>query len=85
MSLPVAITESPDHPSPSTTIAEERLLDGAGSSEHLFGAGAYADVFREILPAHDAGAVDEELCWTGDVVAIGPPCDMQQIVTADYL
>lgn len=47
------------------------------------GAGAHADVFGEILPAHDAGAVDEEFGWTGDVVAVGSGCDVHQIVAAD--
>jgi hypothetical protein len=69
----------------SATAVAGELLDVAGGSEHLFGAGTYADVFGEILPAHDAGAVDEELRWTGDVLAIGSCCDMQQIVTADYV
>jgi hypothetical protein len=62
-----------------------KLLEVARDSKHLFGAGAHSDVFGEILPAYDAGAVDEELRWTGDVVAIGPRCDMPQIVTADYV
>jgi hypothetical protein len=82
---PIPERLSPTAPSPSATIADGKLLDGAGGSEHFFGARAYADVFGEILPAHDAGAVDEELCRTGDVVAIGSPCDMQEIVTADYV
>ena len=62
-----------------------KLLDVADGSEHLFRPGAYADVFGEILPAHNAGAIDQKLCWAGDVVAIGSPRDMQQIVTADYV
>jgi hypothetical protein len=61
------------------------LLDIAGGGEHFFGARANADIFGEILPAHDAGAVDQELCRTGDVVALGSPGDMQQVVAADYL
>ena len=65
-------------------IAKGKLRDVADGSEHLFRAGAYADIFGEILPAHNAGAIDQKLCWAGDVVAIGSPCDMQQIVTVDY-
>ena len=67
------------------TIAKGKLLDVADGSEHLFRAGAYADIFGEILPAHHAGAIDQKLCWAGDVVAIGSPRDVQQIVTADYV
>jgi len=65
--------------------ADGKLLDVARSSEHLFGARTNADVFREILPAHFAGAVHEEFCRTGDVVAIGSAGDMQQIVAADHV
>jgi len=62
-----------------------KLLDVADGSEHLFRARAYADIFGEILPAHNAGAIDQKLRWAGDVVAIGSPCDMQQIETVDYV
>ena len=65
------------------TISDEKLLDVAGCSEHLLGAGAYADVFGEILPAHGAGTVDQELCGTRDVVAIGSRCGVQQAITTD--
>ena len=61
------------------------LLDVADGSEHLFRAGAYTDIFGEILPANNAGAIDQKLRWAGDVVAIGSPCDMHQIVTVDYV
>ena len=66
-------------------LQKGKLRDVADGSEHLFRAGAYADIFGEILPAHNAGAIDQKLCWAGDVVAIGSPCDMQQIVTVDYV
>ena len=62
-----------------------KLLDVVDGSEHLLRAGAYANIFGEILPAHNAGAIDQKLCWAGDVVAIGSPCDMHQIVTVDYV
>lgn len=65
------------------TISDEKLLDVAGCSEHLLGTGAYADVFGEILPAHGAGTVDQELCGTKDVVAIGSRCGVQQVITTD--
>jgi hypothetical protein len=65
------------------SIGDEKLLDVAGSSQHLLGAGAYADVFGEILPAHDAVTVHQELCRTGDVVAVGARCRMQKAKTTD--
>jgi hypothetical protein len=67
----------------SPPISAEKLLDVAGCSEHLLGAGAYADVFGEILPAYGAGTVDQELCGTRDVVAIGSRCSVQQAITTD--
>lgn len=65
------------------TISDEKLLDVAGYSEHLLGTRAYADVFGEILPAHGAGTVDQELCGTSDVVAIGSRRGVQQVITTD--
>jgi len=65
------------------TISDKKLLDVAGRSEHLLGTGAHADVFGEILPAHGAGTVDQELSGTRDVVAIGSRCGVQQVITAD--
>src|SRR6516164_2052454 len=62
-----------------------RLLDVAGSSEHLFGARPYADVFGEIFPAHNPGAVDQELCGTRDVMTVGAGPGVQQIVPPDYV
>ena len=60
-------------------------MDVAGSSEHHFGTGAYAHVLSEILPAHGAGTVDQELGGTGNVMAIRPCRDVQQTVTPDYI
>ena len=65
------------------TISEEKLLDVAGGIQHLLGAGAYAEVFGEILPAHGAGTVHQELCGSGDVVAVGSSCGVQQAITTD--
>jgi hypothetical protein len=67
------------------TISDEKLLDVVGGREHLFGAGAYADVFGEILPAHGTGTVDKELCGTGDVVSIGTRRGVQQTVSPDHI
>lgn len=68
---------------PVGSIGDEKLLDVAGGSQHLLGAGAYADVFSEILPAHGAGTVHQELSGTGDVVAVGSRCRVQQAITTN--
>ena len=62
-----------------------RLLDVTGSSEHLFGARPHAHVFCEIVPAHSPRAVDQELCGTRDVMAIGARPGVQQTVPPDYV
>lgn len=43
------------------------LVEGFGDGEHFVGAGADANVFGEIAPAHCAGGVDEEFGGAGDV------------------
>lgn len=69
----------------SVGLIGDELLDGAGGGEHLVGAGAYAQVFGEILPAYGAGAVYQKLRGTGDVMTIGPRRGVQQTVTPDYI
>jgi hypothetical protein len=41
---------------------------GVRGLEHLVGAGADAEVVREIDPANDAGGIDEEFGGTSDIV-----------------
>jgi hypothetical protein len=68
-----------------TAITDEKLVDVAGGSEHLLGAGAYAHIFGEILSAYRPRVVDQELCRARDVVAVGPRRDVQQTVMTDYV
>jgi hypothetical protein len=63
----------------------KQLLDVAGSSKHLLGARPYAHVFGEIFPAHSPRAVDQELCGTRDVMAVGASPGVQQTVPPDYV
>jgi hypothetical protein len=63
----------------------KQLLDVAGSSEHLLGARPYAHVFGEIFPTHSPRAVDQELCGTRDVMAVGASPGVQQTVPPDYV
>ena len=60
-------------------------MDVARGGEHFLSAGTYADVFSEIFPTHDAGAIDEEFRRAGDVVSIRTCRGVQQVVTADDL
>jgi hypothetical protein len=60
-------------------------LDGAGGGEHLFGAGPYADVFREVFPAYCAGTIHQKLGGAGDVVLFGASGFVQQVVAANHL
>jgi len=63
--------------------AKAQLLNIAGGGQQLFGAGADADVFREIFPAHGVRTVDEKFGGAGDVGAIGPTGMMEQIVATN--
>jgi hypothetical protein len=70
---------------PSDDLRLRELLDIPGGSEHLFRSGANPRVFGEILPAHNLRAIDEELCWTGNVMAIVPRRSVQQPEGTDYI
>ena len=47
------------------------------------GAGADADVFREVFPADDAGTVDEKFGGAGNIMLFGAGAFVQQVVAAN--
>ena len=59
------------------------LLDSARGREHLIGSRSHADIFGEILPAHNARAIHQKLRRPGDVMPIGTTARVQQIIAAD--
>lgn len=60
------------------------LLESPGRGQELIRARPDAYVFGEVLPAHNSGAIDQELGGTGYVVPIRTARRMQKLVTADH-
>jgi hypothetical protein len=52
--------------------------------QHLFRPRAHGDVLGEIHPADYPARIDEKLCRTRDVGALGPRSSMQHIVSPNY-
>jgi hypothetical protein len=52
--------------------------------QHLVGAGADAEVIREIDPADCAGGVDEELRRARYVMTVDAGSFVEEVVAADY-
>ena len=60
-----------------------QLSDGLCSGEHVVGPRAYANVFREVFPAHDSRTIDQKLSGPGYVTLVGTAAGMQQVVSAN--
>lgn len=61
------------------------LLDRSCGSQQLLGFGPHANVFGEIFPVHDAGAVHQKLGGPGYIFSFGASGGVQQLVTTDHL
>ena len=55
----------------------------ASSFEHLLGPRADADIAREVAPAHDAAAVDQEFGGPRDVVSVHALSFVNEVVPPD--
>jgi hypothetical protein len=51
--------------------------------QHLFGAGAHAEVVGEVDPANHTGRINQNFGRTGDIVAISAGPFVEQVVAAD--
>jgi len=51
--------------------------------QHLISSSAYANIFREVIPANNLRRVDQKLRRSRNVVPIRPTGRMQQMITPD--
>ena len=60
-------------------------MDGASGGQHLIGAGPYADIFGEVLPADDSGRIHQKLSRARNVAPAWSAAGVEQIVAANDL
>jgi len=65
-------------------LVRRRELGFLKGFQHLFGPGAYGNVFGEVHPSDCPGGINEKLCRTRNVSAFGSCTWMQYIVTPNH-
>ncbi len=60
-------------------------MDGASGGQHLLGAGPYADIFGEVLPADDSRRIHQKLSRARNVAPTWSAAGVEQIVAANDL